>query len=167
MTRKAKTVVIRASAGTGKTYQLTNRYLGLINDGVQPEHILAVTFTRLAAGEILERILLRLSEAADDAQECKLLAETLGDPEFTRERCMNLLQELTSNLHRMRIETLDAYFAQLARSFSLEIGLPPSWEILEEVQDQRLRREAGRALARGDRQRLPLCRRRGSASLRL
>lgn len=142
MKRKDTTVVIRASAGTGKTYQLTNRYLGLIKDGVKPEHILTVTFTRLAAGEILERVLLRLSEAAVDIHKCNALAKELDDRAFSRERCLNLLEELTSNLHRVRVETLDAYFAQLARSFSLEIGLPANWEILEEVQDQRLRWEA-------------------------
>ena len=61
MSGQNTTVVIRASAGTGKTFQLTNRFLGLIKDGVRPDHILAVTFTRLAAGEILERVLLRLA----------------------------------------------------------------------------------------------------------
>ncbi len=136
------TVVIRASAGTGKTYQLTNRFLGLIKDGVRPDHILAVTFTRLAAGEILERVLLRLATASLDIHEGNALAKALHDKSFTRERCLNLLQELTRSLHRMRVETLDAYFAQLARSFSLEIGLPTSWEIIDEVQDQRLRSEA-------------------------
>ena len=67
--------VIRASAGSGKTFQLTNRYLGLLLDGVPPEKILAVTFTRKAAGEILDRILLRLAEAA--ANDAKL-NETLN-----------------------------------------------------------------------------------------
>lgn len=142
MNRKDTTVVIRASAGTGKTFQLTNRYLSLIKDGVKPEHILAVTFTRLAAGEILERVLLRLSKAAIDLHACDQLAVELDDRAFSRERCLNLLEELTGNLHRVRVETLDAYFAQLARSFSLEIGLPANWEILEEVQDRRLRWEA-------------------------
>ena len=142
MSRRDATVVIRASAGTGKTYQLTNRYLGLIKDGVKPEHILAVTFTRLAAGEILERVMLRLSKAAVDVDECNQLARDLDDRAFSRERCLNLLEELTGSLHRVRVETLDAYFAQLARSFSLEIGLPPNWEIMEEVRDRRLRWEA-------------------------
>ncbi len=136
------TVVIRASAGTGKTYQLTNRFLGLIKDGVPPDQIMAVTFTRLAAGEILERLLFRLATAAMNVEECNKLAKAIGDLSFTRERCLNLLQELTASLHRIRVETLDAYFAQLARSFSLEVGLPPNWEIVEEVQDRQLRWEA-------------------------
>ena len=45
-------IVIRASAGTGKTFQLSNRYLQLIEAGVSPEEILATTFTRQAAAEI-------------------------------------------------------------------------------------------------------------------
>ena len=44
--------VIRASAGSGKTHQLTNRYVGLLAAGVAPDAILATTFTRKAAGEI-------------------------------------------------------------------------------------------------------------------
>ena len=46
--------IIRASAGTGKTFQLTNRYLQLLRMGERPDEILATTFTRKAAGEILD-----------------------------------------------------------------------------------------------------------------
>ena len=51
-------LIIRASAGTGKTYQLTARLLRILLQGAAPESILATTFTRKAAGEILDRILL-------------------------------------------------------------------------------------------------------------
>ncbi|OYV78458.1 MAG: hypothetical protein B7Z73_19770 [Planctomycetia bacterium 21-64-5] len=47
--------LIRASAGTGKTFQLSNRYLGLAAAGSPTDEILATTFTRKAAGEILEK----------------------------------------------------------------------------------------------------------------
>ena len=57
---------ILASAGSGKTFQLTNRYLTLIGAGAKPGSILASTFTRAAAGEIRNRILMRLAEAVDD-----------------------------------------------------------------------------------------------------
>src|SRR5690606_20102782 len=56
--------VIRASAGSGKTYALSSRYLKLLRQGAHPDEILATTFTRKAAGEILGRVLLRLAEAA-------------------------------------------------------------------------------------------------------
>ena len=58
--------LIRASAGTGKTYQLTNRFISRLLHGVPSSQILAVTFTRNAAAEILNRILVRLARAASD-----------------------------------------------------------------------------------------------------
>ena len=61
--------LIRASAGTGKTYQLTARYLKLLIQGAAPESILATTFTRKAAGEILSRILETLAAASSTLRE--------------------------------------------------------------------------------------------------
>ena len=61
-------VVIRASAGTGKTFQLSNRFIALAADGRPLDAILASTFTRKAAGEILARVLSRLADAALDAR---------------------------------------------------------------------------------------------------
>lgn len=72
--------VVRASAGSGKTYALATRYLQLLHQGVSPDTILATTFTRKAAGEILERILLRLAKAAQDPAETAKLAHDLRDP---------------------------------------------------------------------------------------
>ena len=66
----ANNLIIRASAGTGKTFQLSNRYIQLLLEDVPIETILASTFTRNAAGEILERILHRLAEAALDPKKC-------------------------------------------------------------------------------------------------
>ncbi len=134
--------VIRASAGTGKTYQLSTRYLALLRAGVEPERILATTFTRKAAGEILERVLQRLARPAVEPSEVKQLAAALGDERLTREDCLELLSKLARNLHRLRIGTLDSFFAQIATSFSLELGMPPGWRIVDPHVDQRLRREA-------------------------
>src|SRR4029453_10629467 len=55
--------LIHASAGTGKTWQLSGRYLELLFAGVEPRAILATTFTRKAAGEIQVRVLERLATA--------------------------------------------------------------------------------------------------------
>ena len=55
--------IILASAGSGKTYQLTNRYVRLLALGVAPESIVALTFTRKAAGEFLDAILQKLQVA--------------------------------------------------------------------------------------------------------
>ena len=57
-------VMILASAGSGKTYQLTNRFVKLLARGAPPERIVALTFTRKAAGEFFDEILTKLAAAA-------------------------------------------------------------------------------------------------------
>src|SRR5579862_8531574 len=57
-------VVLEASAGTGKTSVLVDRYVNLLLAGVDPENILAITFTRKAAAEMRQRIVQRVKEAS-------------------------------------------------------------------------------------------------------
>ncbi|MBI2481749.1 MAG: UvrD-helicase domain-containing protein [Planctomycetia bacterium] len=142
--------VIRASAGTGKTFQLSNRYLGLLNAGVAPDQILATTFTRKAAAEILDRIVVRLAEAASDRKACAQLGEFIGDRSLTCERCRQQLVGLLRGLHRLQVSTLDSFFGQMARSVSLEVGLSPAWKIVDQLQDAVIRDEAIEAVIHGE-----------------
>ena len=79
----AENVVLEASAGTGKTRVLVERYVNLLLAGVEPEHILAITFTRKAAAEMRQRIVERLREAGRmgelDAARWRDLHDRLGD----------------------------------------------------------------------------------------
>lgn len=134
--------LIRASAGSGKTFQLSGHFLRELFLGYPPETILATTFTRKAAGEILGRVLLRMAAAADDPEECARLAEFLAPAEVTQQRAKDLLVSITSRLHRMRVCTLDSFFQQVARSLTLELGLPPSWGIIDDHVDRELRQQA-------------------------
>ena len=140
-------LVIRASAGTGKTFQLSNRFLALVAAGEPLDSILATTFTRKAAGEILDRVLTRLAEAALDPKKQAELAKHV-DPSLDQARCQRLLRDMVRHLHRLRVGTLDSFFIQVARSFSLELGLPPAWQIIDEVDDRRMRAEAIRTVLR-------------------
>ena len=65
--------LVLASAGSGKTYHLSSRIIGLLAAGTPPNEILASTFTRKAAGEILERVLVRLAEGASDPEKAQAL----------------------------------------------------------------------------------------------
>ena len=142
-------LVIRASAGSGKTFQLANRLLGLTAGGVAPDQILAATFARKAAGEILERIIARLAEAAGDPAAVGELAKHLGRSDLSRGRCAELLRDLIARLHRLQIGTLDSFFVQLATHFGLELGLPLGWRIVDELDDARLRSDAIRRVLEG------------------
>jgi len=146
MPRSLPDIVIRASAGTGKTHQLASRFLKLLDADVPPESIMAATFTRKAAGEILERILQTLARAASDDEQRGKLADAIGSRQLTSQRCRELLAKMTQRLHRLQVGTLDSFFAKLASSFSLELGLPPGWRILEATEAERLREEAIEAL---------------------
>ena len=105
-------ILIRASAGTGKTFQLSNRYINLLLASHDPASILATTFTRKAAGEILERIFLRLAKAALTEQGARELSNELGHPAISSPRFGETLKELATNLHRLHVGTLDSYFSQ-------------------------------------------------------
>lgn len=134
--------VIRASAGTGKTFQLSNRFLALAASGARPDHILAATFARKAAAEIKDRILVRLATAAQNEKDRAELEEFLGCGRLDHERCLQLLRNLVRNLHRLSIGTLDSFLAQLMGSYSLELGLTPGSRIVDEQTAQRLKSQA-------------------------
>ena len=148
-TSRFPNVVVRASAGTGKTFQLSNRYIALAAGGVSPDTILATTFTRKAAGEILARVLFRLAEAAASPTKLAALAQNINDRSFDRPACLAVLRRLVRHVHRLRVSTLDSFFIQVAQSFALELGLPPGGQIAEEIDDSRLRGEAIRAVLEG------------------
>ncbi len=142
-------VVIRASAGTGKTFRLSNRYLKLLASGIDCQEILATTFTKKGAGEILDRIIQRLARAALSTSHAGQLEQELEIP-FPQSRAKTVLQSLLRGMHRMEISTLDSFFNGVARVFSLELGLPPTWDIVEEQQIDALRRRTIHEILRNE-----------------
>lgn len=134
--------LIRASAGSGKTFRLSSRYLGIVAHSGRPDEILATTFTRKAAGEILDRIMMRLALAAIDPGKLAELNGSLEGKPLTKEDCLRTLHKIPQQMHRLQVKTLDSHFIRLAQCFSFELGLPPDWTIIDDVDDQRLRMDA-------------------------
>ncbi len=115
--------ICRASAGSGKTHQLTGRYLRLLAEGVDPATVMASTFTRKAAGEILGRVLGRLALAAKHEKDRGELSKSL-QMKLSQTDCLRMLRQLADALHRLAIGTLDSFFHRVAHNFALELQLP-------------------------------------------
>ena len=114
-------IVLEASAGTGKTRVLVERYVNLLCAGVEPDHILAITFTRKAAAEMRQRIIERLKEASRssqfDAARWRDLRERIGD---------------------IAVSTIDAFCLSLLREFPLEADVDPGFDLADATEVPRL-----------------------------
>ena len=118
-------VALEASAGTGKTSVLVDRYINLLRAGVDPSNILAITFTRKAAAEMRERIMATLRAAV-----------ARGEIAPARWR------ELRDRTADIAISTIDAFCLSLLREFPLEADLDPAFSIADETELPRLVDEA-------------------------
>ncbi len=133
--------LLLASAGSGKTFQLTSHFLALLAAGVAPERIVASTFTRKAAGEILARLFARLARAATSDAEAARLSADVG-AKLSRTAALELLARAARNIQRLRVRTLDAFFVEIARASAAELGLPPDWRVGDELELERARDRA-------------------------
>ncbi|MEC8492997.1 MAG: UvrD-helicase domain-containing protein [Pseudomonadota bacterium] len=93
--------IVQAPAGSGKTSLLVERYLRLLAQVAQPEEILAITFTRAAAAEMKQRVLLELQKDTS-------LTEAIRD----KDRSLNW--HLSQNPQRMKIQTIDSFATEIA-----------------------------------------------------
>jgi ATP-dependent exoDNAse (exonuclease V) beta subunit len=124
-----KNLLVLASAGSGKTFCLSDRIIALTAMGVDPEKIVALTFTRKAAGEFADAILEKLAEAASDPKCGNKLAERISakDVDFTE-----LLEKMVKSLPKLTLGTMDAFFARVVKSFQYELGITGGkFELLE------------------------------------
>ncbi len=122
---------IIANAGSGKTYRLTSRFIELLARGVPAEKIIALTFTRKAAGEFLDAIFERLLKAASSETESRLLAGAIGFPALHRADFHRLLEDMVRKLPQLALGTLDGFFARVVRVFPLECGLAGEITVLD------------------------------------
>ena len=124
--------MILASAGAGKTYALTNRFVRLLAHGAKPERIVALTFTRKAAGEFFDKILEKLARAAMDGAAAAKLACEIDRAGMSSAEFLALLRGVIDAMPRLRLGTLDGFFARVVQAFPLELGLAGDFEVMEE-----------------------------------
>ena len=143
-----RNVAVEACAGAGKTWMLVSRMLRALLEGdgeVQPHEILAITFTKKAAGEMRERLyewLEKFAHADDDTLRHELVIRGVLSqknpqaPPKMREQLQGLYLRVLANGRPVQIRTFHSWFAALLRSAPMgtlqQLGLPVNYELLED-----------------------------------
>jgi len=121
--------IYRASAGSGKTYRLTQDYIHLLFDPRRERahrRILAVTFTNKATDEMKTRILKELhalSQGEKSDYREGLMAKFRMDEEAVNVRAKHILTTILHDYSSFSISTIDRFFQQVIRSFARDIGV--------------------------------------------
>ncbi len=145
---------LSANAGSGKTRVLTDRVARLLLDGVDPQHILCLTYTKAAASEMQNRLFLRLGAWAmleKDALTAALadlgVAGPLSDTALRDAR--RLFARAIEAPGGLKIQTIHSFCASLLRRFPLEAGVSPQFIEMEDRTAKLLRTEIVEQIAHG------------------
>src|SRR5690554_4958212 len=121
--------VYKASAGSGKTFQLVAEYLKLIlKNALSYRNILAVTFTNKATQEMKSRLLEQLSLLAKNESSAylTLLKDATALPEETiRKQAKQVLKNILHDYNRFSVSTIDAFTQRVIKVFNREMGISP------------------------------------------
>ncbi|UOR64944.1 RecB-like helicase [Helicobacter pylori] len=142
MDTKRQCMALKASAGSGKTFALSVRFLALLFKGANPSEILTLTFTKKATAEMKERILDYLKilqkENLDEKEKeksqniLKELEEKYRlNPSFVQNSAQKIYQRFLNA--EIRISTIDAFFQSILRKFCWFVGLSTNFEVNEDT----------------------------------
>ncbi len=137
---------LAANAGSGKTRVLTDRVARLLLDGVQPQHILCLTYTKAAASEMQNRLFKRLGEWAmlRDDHLLGQLTELGVEGDITHDRlaqARTLFARAIETPGGLKVQTIHSFCASLLRRFPLEAGVSPQFSEMEDRAAALLREE--------------------------
>lgn len=127
-------LALKASAGSGKTFALSVRYIALVLRGENINEIVALTFTKKAANEMKERIIATFLDLQNKKGELEAVCAELGinQDEAIKRRDERLGVFLQSEL---KIYTFDAFFSGILKKFSQNLGISPDYSVQDSLQD--------------------------------
>ncbi|GAA8230918.1 RecB-like helicase [Helicobacter pylori] len=141
MDTKRQCMALKASAGSGKTFALSVRFLALLFKGANPSEILTLTFTKKATAEMKERILdylkiLQKENLEKEKEKSQNILKELEEkyrlnPSFVQNRAQEIYQRFLNA--EIRISTIDAFFQSILRKFCWFVGLSTNFEVNEDT----------------------------------
>lgn len=145
---------LAANAGSGKTRVLTDRVARLLLQGVLPEHILCLTYTKAAASEMQNRLFQRLGDWAmkDDAALHHALHDLGIEGHISEDdlrRARTLFARAIETPGGLKIQTIHSFCAAILRRFPLEAGVSPQFKEMEDRAGALLRAEIVDEMADG------------------
>src|SRR5680860_900233 len=144
--------VYKASAGSGKTFQLVVEYLKLLlKNPNNYKHILAVTFTNKATNEMKTRILEQLHFLGNNqpSSYLQILQNNTFSEKEIRDKAKQVLKNILHDYNRFSINTIDSFTQKIIKSFNRELGISPNFTI-ELDSDMILQEAVDRMLAKID-----------------
>jgi ATP-dependent helicase/nuclease subunit A len=128
--------LLKASAGSGKTHALTQRFVQFIlSEKIPRNHlrnILAITFSNNAAKEMKQRILAWLKKICfKDPETIEQFSQILSlDEDRLVQRAGALIDEIFLNYSDFQVKTIDSFMASIYKASAIDLGYPPDFEIL-------------------------------------
>ena len=128
--------IMKASAGSGKTYSLARKYISLLlenQDRYAYRHILAVTFTNKATDEMKGRILKELHVLASDPKSSDYLdyfvPKRIPSEAELQKKARTVLSDMLHDYSAFAVSTIDRFFQHTLKAFSREIGQFSSYQV--------------------------------------
>lgn len=140
-----------ASAGSGKTFALSVRYIALLFMGESPSSILAATFTKKAAAQMRERVFGYIRDIDKD-ENGFFLDEVAKLSGLSRAEILSQKEAVQNRFLAQSgyIVTIDSFFTSIVRSLSFEVGLEPSFEMGDIESDEVMESFLSKVIAKGD-----------------
>jgi ATP-dependent helicase/nuclease subunit A len=133
---------VAANAGSGKTHVLVQRVINLLLDGVEPEKILCITFTKAAAANMAKRVFDTLAEwtTLDDAGLDKAIGErsSLKPDAARRALARRLFARALDTPGGLKVHTIHAFCTQLLHQFPFEANVAARFNVLDDAEHTQL-----------------------------
>ena len=138
--RLPRVTVLKASAGSGKTYRLTQRYVQfLLSDKIprnELRNLMAITFSNNASGEMRRDVLEWLKLLClKDAERLREMTEvTSGGAEHLSRKAGELIENILSRFSEFQVRTIDSFMSSVFRASAIDFGFGPDFEVVLDAQ---------------------------------